>query len=182
MLPVPVRDCLVLVGPMGAGKSSVARELARRVAWRWVDTDRLVAERAGRTIPEIFSRDGEEVFRRLESEALRLLDGSQRLIVATGGGIVTRPENLPLLRSLGSVVFLTASEDVLFERVSRTSHRPLLQTADPRATLVELLARRDPLYRGCAHLTLDTSFLNHAGAAEAILAWRREFSAGTSGR
>ena len=163
---------------MGAGKSSVARELARRTARRWVDTDRLVAGHAGMTVPEIFSREGEEAFRRMESDALRSLDGSRRLIVATGGGIVTRPENLPLLRSLGSVVFLTASEDVLFERVSRTRHRPLLQTDDPRATLVELLARRAPFYGACAHFTLDTSRLNHAEAAEAILSWEREFSGG----
>lgn len=163
---------------MGAGKSSVARELARRGARRWVDTDRLVAERAGMTIPDIFSREGEEGFRQRESDALRSLDGSRCLIVATGGGIVTRPENLPLLRALGGVVFLTASEDVLFERVSRTRHRPLLQTADPRATLVDLLARRAPFYAACAHFTLDTSPLDHAGAAEAILSWEREFPGG----
>lgn len=132
-------------------------------------------------IPDIFSRHGEEGFRRLEAEALESLRGSQRLIVATGGGIVTRPENTPLLRSLGGVVFLIASEDVLFERVSRTSHRPLLQTADPHATFVELLARRRPLYTACAHLTLDTSGLRHADVADAILAWARGFFAGDRG-
>ena len=160
---------------MGAGKSSVARELARRDGRRWVDTDRLVAERSGLPITEIFARHGEEGFRRMESDALRSLGGSRRLVVATGGGIVTRPENVPLLRALGGVIFLTASEDVLFERVSRTSHRPLLHTADPRATFAELLARRVPLYTACAHLTLDSSTLTHAEVAGVILDWARRF-------
>ena len=174
----PPGDCLVLIGPMGAGKSSVARELARRTARRWVDTDRLVAARAGMPIPGIFAREGEEGFRRMESEALCSLGESRRLIVATGGGIVTRPENVPLLRALGGVIFLTASEDVLFERVSRTSHRPLLHTADPRATFVELLACRQPLYTACAHWTLDTTAHSHAEAADAILAWAHGFFGG----
>ena len=163
---------------MGAGKSSVARELARRTAWRWVDTDRLAAARAGMPIPEIFARQGEEGFRKVETEALDSLAGSRRLIVATGGGIVVRPENVLRLRALGGVVFLTASEEVLFERVSRTSHRPLLHTDDPRATLAELLARRRPLYEGCAHFTVDSSILAHAAVADAILAWARGFFAG----
>ena len=163
---------------MGAGKSSVARELARHGARRWVDTDRLAAARAGMPIPVIFSRQGEEGFRRLETEALRSLEGSHRLIVATGGGIVTRPENVSLLRALGGVVFLTAREDVLFERVSRTSHRPLLQTDDPRATFARLLARRQPLYEACAHFTVDSSGLGHAEVADAILTWAKSFFAG----
>ena len=75
-------------------------------------------------------------------------------------------------------MFLTAREDVLFERVSRTNHRPLLHTADPRATLAELLARRQPLYQGCAHFTLDTTAHTHAEAADAILAWARDFFGG----
>ena len=168
----------MLIGPMGAGKSSVARELARRSARRWVDTDRLVVKQAGTTIPEIFSRHGEDAFRRMESDALRSLRGSPRLIVATGGGIVTRPENIPLLRALGAVVFLTADENVLFERVSRTSHRPLLQTDDPRATLRELLSRREPFYTASAHLTVDTSRLSHAEIAATILSWARDFFGG----
>ncbi len=164
---------------MGAGKSSVARELARRTVRRWVDTDRLAAARAGMPIPEIFARQGEEGFRRVETEALRSLEGSGRLIVATGGGIVTQAENMLLLRALGGVVFLTASEDVLFERVSRTSHRPLLHTDDPRATLAELLARRRPLYETCAHFTVDSSKLQHAEVADAILIWARGFFTGS---
>ena len=177
-----MNDCLVLIGPMGAGKSSVARELARLGARRWVDTDRLAAQQAGMPIPEIFARHGEAEFRRVETEALESLRGSRRLVVATGGGIVTQPGNAELLQALGGVVFLTASEDVLFERVSRTSHRPLLQTADPRATLTELLARRRPLYEACAHFTVDSSRLRHVEVAETILDWARDFFGKAEGR
>ena len=161
---------------MGAGKSSVARELSRLTRRRWVDTDRLVIRQAGgRPITEIFATDGEETFRRMETAALTSLDGSRQLVVATGGGIVIRPENHPLLRTLGCVVWLTADEDVLFERVSRNDRRPLLQTADPRATLGALLARRRPFYEACAHVTVDTSAGSHAQIAERVLGLVRAF-------
>ena len=168
-------DNLVLVGPMGAGKSSVARQLSRLTHRRWVDTDRLVVQQAGAPITEIFNAHGEEHFRSLETAALASLAGSCRLVVATGGGIVTRPENVPLLRDLGCVVWLTADEDVLFERVSRNDRRPLLQTADPRATLHTLLERRRPFYEACAHVTVDTSAGSHAQIAEAVLGQTRTF-------
>jgi shikimate kinase len=160
---------LVLIGPMGGGKSSVARELAQRTGWRWVDTDRLAAQEAGLSIPEIFAQHGEDYFRELEAAAVRSLSRLSPVIVATGGGVVLRPQNAALLRALGSVVWLTASEDVLFERISRTRKRPLLQTTDPRATMRELLAARDPLYAACAHFKIDTTTLSHAEVAEAVL-------------
>ena len=160
---------LVLIGPMGSGKSSIAREIARATGRRWVDTDQLVIRQDGRSIAEIFAAQGEAHFRELETAALRSQAYNDRLIVATGGGIVTRPENITLLRELGHVIWLTAREDVLFERVSRNRRRPLLHTADPRATLRDLLARRHALYEGCAHLTVDTSDDPHARVAATIL-------------
>ncbi len=170
MIPGRREGNLVLIGPMGAGKSSIARELTRLTGRKFIDTDRLIVQSAGCPIATIFEREGEARFRQLENEALGSLAGTRGAVIATGGGIVQRPENVALLRDLGCVVWLTASDDVLFARVSRNSRRPLLQTADPRATLGEISARRKPLYAACAHCTVDTSALSHAEAAEAVLA------------
>ena len=160
---------LVLIGPMGSGKSSVAREIAGRTGRRREDTDQLVVQRAGLPVTAIFSNHGESHFRDLETAALRSLAGQAGLVVATGGGIVIRDENRAALRGLGIVVWLTAREEVLFERVSRNRRRPLLHTADPRATLRALLAGREALYRDCAHFTVDTSDDPHARVADTIL-------------
>ena len=159
----------VLIGPMGAGKSSVARELAAKTGRHREDTDQLVAARAGVSVAAIFAAHGENHFRELEAAALGSLAARAGLVIATGGGIVTRDENRNLLPRLGVVVWLTAREEVLFERVSRNRRRPLLRTADPRATLRGLLASREALYRECAHLTVDTSDDPHARVADTIL-------------
>ena len=168
---------LVLIGPMGSGKSSVARALAGKTGRRWEDTDRLVAARAGVSIAAIFAAHGETHFRELETAALGSLTPRTGLVIATGGGIVVRDENRALLQKLGVVVWLTAREDVLFERVSGNRRRPLLHTADPRATLRDLLARRQALYQSCAHLTVDTSDEPHARVADTILTAARDFLA-----
>ncbi len=161
-------DNLVLVGFMGAGKSSIARELSNLTGRRAVDTDRLITVAEGTTIPTLFARHGETYFRERESDALRSLHGSRRLIIATGGGIVLREENTALLRALGCVIWLHAEEEVLFERVRRNRKRPLLQTADPRGTMQELLRQRLPRYAACSHLTVDTSQHSHAEVAEVV--------------
>ena len=168
---------LVLVGPMGSGKSSVARELAGRTGRRWEDTDRLIVAQAGVSIAAIFAAHGEAHFRELETAALGSLTTRTGLVIATGGGIVVREENRTLLQKLGVVVWLTAREEVLFERVSRNRRRPLLHTADPRATLRDLLARREALYQACAHLTVDTSDEPHARVVDTILTAARDFLA-----
>ena len=170
-------DNIVLIGPMGAGKSSIARELSSLNRRRWVDTDRLVIQEAGMPITEIFATRGEEAFRELETAALRSLAGSRRLIVATGGGIVNAPANRLLLRALGCVVWLNAAEEVLYERVSRNHRRPLLRTADPHAALHALLEHRRPLYTACAHVTVDTTSRSHAQVAEMVGLETRAFFA-----
>jgi shikimate kinase len=160
---------IVLIGFMGAGKSSTGKALARRTGLPCFDTDEIVSARFGLAIAEIFARFGEEKFRDAESEALGQLSGAAPAIIVTGGGIVLRPENLRRLRELGSVVSLEANEETLFRRISRRATRPLLQTEDPRATMVELLRVREPLYREAADVRVETSRLTHDEVADAIL-------------
>jgi shikimate kinase len=165
----PLTTNLVLIGFMGSGKSSVGRLLATYLGFQFVDTDTLVIQAAGMPIADIFARYGEAAFRDQEAEALSSLAGKRQLIVSTGGGIVTRPSNLPLLRQLGFVVALMADEAVIYERVSRNNKRPLLHTADPRRTISELLASRAPLYGDAAQFSVDTTQKTHSQVADTII-------------
>jgi shikimate kinase len=160
---------IVLIGFMGAGKSSTGKALARKTGLPCFDTDEIVSTRFGLSVAEIFVRFGEEEFRDAETEALGQLSEAAPAIIVTGGGIVLRPENVKLLRKLGRVVSLEADREILFRRISRRATRPLLQTENPRATVVELLRERDPLYRAAADVRLDTSRLTHDEVADAIL-------------
>jgi shikimate kinase len=162
-------DAIVLIGFMGAGKSSVGRTLARMTGLGRVDTDEMIANRFGQSISEIFEAHGEKKFREAETETLRELAGKGQSIVVTGGGIVLRAQNVTLLRELGTIFYLSADEEILFTRISRRATRPLLQTANPRATLTELLAARLPLYRNAADVEVDTSRLKHEEVAKKIL-------------
>jgi shikimate kinase len=162
-------DAIVLIGFMGAGKSSVGRTLARMTGLLRFDTDEIVADRFGLSISEIFAVHGEEKFREAETDALRELSGKGQAIIVTGGGIILRPENIGLLRELGTIFYLSADEETLFARISRRTTRPLLQTANPRATFKELLAARRPLYGNAADVEVDTSRLKHQEVARRIL-------------
>ena len=162
-------DAIVLVGFMGAGKSSVGRTLARATGLARFDTDEMIAARFGLDVTEIFEKHGEEEFREAETEALRELAGKGAAIVVTGGGMVLRPENRRLLRELGTVIHLSADEETLFTRISRRATRPLLRTENPRATLTELLGKRLPLYQEVADAEVDTTRLSHDEVAERIL-------------
>jgi shikimate kinase len=168
---------IVLIGMMGAGKSSVGRCLQRRTALACFDTDELVAAEFGLSIPEIFAQYGEEQFRDGETEVLRKLFLPQPVIVVTGGGIVLRNENVDLIKRIGTVVWLTADEATLFERASRRGERPLLKTENPRAKFSGLLRQREPLYAAAADLKIDTSSLTHDEIADDILGHVGQFSA-----
>jgi shikimate kinase len=160
---------IVLIGMMGAGKSSVGRCLQRQTGLSRFDTDEMAASKLGLSILEIFSKFGEEKFREIETQALRELDPAKAVIVVTGGGIVLRDENFDLLKRLGTVVWLEAREETLFERASRRGNRPLLKTENPRKALSEILRARSPLYARVADIRVDTSALNHDEVAAAIL-------------
>ncbi len=159
---------LVLVGFMGSGKSSVGRILSSLTGFALVDTDTLVAQEAGQSIPAIFKQHGEEHFRALETKVLQSLVGRIGLIVATGGGVITVAENRKILPEIGPVVWLDADTEHLYQRIKH-SKRPLLQTADPRRTVEELYRAREPLYREAATLRIDSGTLTHRQTAEAIL-------------
>jgi shikimate kinase len=160
---------IVLIGFMGAGKSSVGRLLEKRTGLPRFDTDERIATKSGLTIPEIFSQHGEERFREMETEALQLLPNEKEAIIVTGGGIVLRQTNLDLMRQLGTVVWLDANEEILFQRASRKGNRPLLQTENPRHKFSELLRTRIPLYGKIAEVRIDTSILTHDEVADTIL-------------
>ena len=171
------RANIVLIGFMGSGKSSVGRRVARNIGFLFIDTDKMIAEQAGMEISQIFANHGEPYFRGLETALLESLCHSERAVISTGGGIILAENNRRVLRELGLVVALTASEEVIIERIMRNSRRPLLQTPDPRGTVRELLAARRPFYESTAHFVLDTSQRTHAEAADAIVAEaRRSFS------
>ncbi|MDO6422524.1 shikimate kinase AroK [Saccharophagus degradans] len=149
-------DNVVLVGPMGAGKSTIGRLLAARLAFHFYDTDSVIEERTGADIPWIFDVEGEEGFRARESAVLGELVHSAGAVIATGGGIIMREVNRELLSQAGAVVYLTASIDQLVERTCKDKKRPLLQVADPRAKIIELIKLRDPLYREVATCVVET--------------------------
>ncbi len=144
--PVLTRP-LVLVGLMGAGKSSIGRRLAQRLGVPFADADTEIEKAAGRTIAEIFEEFGEADFRDGERRVIRRLiqDGTVR-VLATGGGAFMAEDTRRLIKSDSVSLWLRADFDTLYERVSRRSNRPLLKTADPKATLKELMAKRDPVY------------------------------------
>jgi len=131
---------IVLIGFMGTGKTTIGRIASERLGLQFVDTDDLVVAQAGEPVAQIFERLGEDGFRELETAALRGLAGQDGKIIATGGGIVTRPENIGLLRQLGYVVWLFAKVETIFARVSLNRDRPLLHTDDPLQTITDMLA------------------------------------------
>jgi shikimate kinase len=159
---------VILIGFMGCGKTTLGVRLAGLLGFEFIDTDALIVQKAGCSIPEIFAKEGEEGFRKLETETLRELEGRQGLIISTGGGIVTRPENQEILRRLGVIVWITTSDILLWNRVRRNRDRPMLHTKNPRKTFLDLLHQRKPLYEGLADLVEDTRGLNPEESAYGI--------------
>lgn len=155
---------------MGAGKSTLGRALADRLQREFTDTDRLLVERTGVPIATIFEFEGEEGFRRRESAVLAEVCERDGQVIATGGGMILATANRELMRSRGVVVYLRARLESLWERTRHDSHRPLLATENPRATLAELLEKRDPLYREAAHVIVDTGAKNASSVVTKVLA------------
>ncbi|MEW5822896.1 MAG: shikimate kinase AroK [Pseudomonadota bacterium] len=160
---------LFLVGPMGAGKSTTGRLLARTLGYEFIDSDKIVEERTGASIPLIFEIEGEEGFRQREIQAIEELTRQPGIVLATGGGAILRPENRHILRERGVVIYLHAPVEQQLQRTAHDKNRPLLLTDDRRGRLTELMRIREPLYRELAHILVDTEHLTPRRVVNQIL-------------
>jgi shikimate kinase len=140
----------------GSGKSTIGRQLARRLGVRFVDSDQMIEQQIGCPIRDFFEREGEAAFRDREESSIDELTLRDDIVLATGGGAVLREKNRLHLRDRTTVVYLRATPEALFRRLRHDTSRPLLQVADPLARLRDLYSQRDPLYRQTAHFTLET--------------------------
>ena len=145
-----------LIGPMGAGKSTIGRQLARALGMTFIDSDREIEARTGVDIPLIFELEGESGFRKREQDVINELSATPGIVLATGGGAVLDALNRRNLASRGTVIYLQTSVDQQLQRTAHDRNRPLLQTDNPREKLQQLLDQRDPLYRDIADLVIET--------------------------
>ena len=160
---------IALIGFMGAGKSAAGRALAVKLDMNFIDLDSLIEKKTGSSIADIFSRDGEAAFRRIEAEAAAQVAGLKEKVIACGGGVVLEQNNISLLRESSIIVYLAAGRDILLRRVLHSQgRRPLLEVADPAAAIDGLLKYRIPLYEKAADIIIDTSGLDIAGVAGKI--------------
>jgi shikimate kinase len=159
---------LALVGFMGTGKSSAGRLVADQLRFEFLDTDELIQTQTGRTIADIFARNGEPAFRALEKSLVTELAGRTKTVISTGGGLPTNPENLASLKAHALVVCLWASPEKIWERVRNQSHRPLLHDPDPQLKIRELLKFREPFYRQ-ADVLINTDLRSAREVAQQIV-------------
>jgi shikimate kinase len=164
---------LLLIGYRGTGKSTVARLMAERLGWRWIDADIELESRAGKSIAAIFREDTEKAFRDLESEVLAKLIRMDEHVLALGGGVVLRAENRKLIKQAGGVVWLTAGPQTIQTRIAEdpttAARRPNLTASGGIEEIRALLAQREPLYRECATIQIDTDGRTLADVADEIL-------------
>jgi shikimate kinase len=153
---MPAVNRLFLVGPMGAGKTTIGKLLADELGLDFKDVDREIESRAGVDIPWIFDKEGEPGFRAREAAVLVELAQLNGVLISTGGGAVLLEENRLLMRATGTVVYLHTTVDEQVRRTGRDRKRPLLQTDDPARVLAQLMAQRDPLYREVATIIIET--------------------------
>ncbi len=148
---------LILIGLMGAGKTTLGRQLASELQLDFYDSDQLICERTGVSIPTIFELEGEEGFRHREKTVINELVQLNNIIIATGGGTVLNAENRYKLQKNGHVIYLHAHPQILLSRIQNDRNRPLLQVEDPLLKLQQLYVQRDPIYRETAHLIIEAN-------------------------
>ena len=160
---------IFLIGPMGAGKSTIGRRLASALDKEFVDADHALEQRTGVDIPLIFELEGEAGFRKRESELLATLVIRDGIVLATGGGVVLSARNRASLAEHGFVIYLEAPVELLVARVARDRHRPLMQTPDPKETMKQLMHIRDPLYRESADMVVRSTYRSSRFVVREIL-------------
>jgi len=168
---------IFLVGPMGAGKSTVGRHLAEALSFEFKDSDQEIQRRTGVDIPTIFEYEGEEGFRRRERRVIDELSEQTGIVMATGGGAVLRPDNRRDLTSRGVVIYLHCSPEQQHARTCHDRNRPLLDTEDPLLRLRQLIEERDPLYRQVADMVVSTE---HRGISSVVKEIRRRLESDVS--
>ena len=159
---------IFLIGPMGAGKSTIGKQLAASLGLDFVDSDKVIRERTGVDIATIFEYEGEEGFRKREAKIIDELTQQDNMVLATGGGAVTTPEAANYLASRGFVIYLHCSPDQQYERTIHDKGRPLIQTDDPKSTLESLMEVREPLYREVADLVVSTEKRSAASVTKEV--------------
>jgi len=161
---------IYLIGPMGAGKTTIGRQLARQLRMDFIDSDRVIEERTGADIALIFEKEGEDGFRKRESAIIDELTRLKNVVLATGGGAVLDADNRERLSARGDVVYLSSDLDTLVERTSRDRNRPLLHGEESPATILQrIMQQRDPLYRETASIVVDTSNSSIRNVIKAII-------------
>jgi len=151
---------IVLVGPMGAGKTTIGRQIAKSLGRNFFDSDKEIEKRTGATIPLIFELESESGFRIRETAMIKELVAKEDIVLATGGGAVLNKKNRNYMTQHGLVVYLCAPVEQLIRRTAKDKNRPLLQTSNPKKTIQDLLKTRDPLYREVADIVFETNGLS----------------------
>ena len=154
-MSVKLQKPLYLIGFMGSGKSTVSRHMSRALDVPKIEMDEVLAERAGKSITQIFAEDGEEVFRQMETALLREIGAGEPALVSCGGGVVLRPENVEIMKTTGTILMLSATPQTIFQRVRHSTKRPILNGNMNVEFIAELMTKRDPAYRAAADVTVS---------------------------
>ena len=161
---------IVLMGFMGAGKTTIGKKLAKALEYEFIDTDEWIEKEKGRKISDIFAEDGEAVFRDMETDLLKRLQGSEeKFVLSIGGGMPVREQNRALLRNLGIVIYLKTSKEEIIRRVSGNKNRPLLQGGDLEEKVTNLMNAREQIYVETAHVEVITDEKNPLEVIEEII-------------
>ncbi|MDI6731601.1 MAG: shikimate kinase [Candidatus Margulisbacteria bacterium] len=164
---------IILIGFMGSGKSAAGYLLAEKLRMQYLDCDALIAQAEKMSITDIFAKKGEKYFRDLETEVIKTLADYDNFVIAAGGGMVLRAENVKMLKAIGPLVLLWAEPDAIYSRVQNQTHRPLLNVPDPKAEIERILMERKPIYEKAADYTVDTTNLGIGDSADRIIQWIR---------